>query len=260
MAFNGTNPVIVGATAKANQYTRAFNNTTALYEGALALPGQTALDLFYAIDGESMGRIPKGTGLQIPRLNSGATAYEFHTPPLPVSGQTALDFLFALSSTAIGRVAAGTALQMPRINAAGNAWEFASILGSATLFTPYLIGSGGTSGQSYTTQTGYYLRIGQLVICFINIQINSAGSVSGDAQISGLPVVSKSIAPAGFAFFPYWANFGTAVAQKSGLVDAAATTCRIYQNAGILGTSAIMPASQIANSCVLQGIVAYFSD
>ena len=48
--------------------------------GAKIVSGQTALDLFYAASGTTVGRIAVGTGLQSLRVNAGATGYEFYTP------------------------------------------------------------------------------------------------------------------------------------------------------------------------------------
>lgn len=80
MAYNGTNPVSVGAATKKDHYDRAFDNTVALYAGALGLTSQAALDFLYASSATQMARLAKGSGGQVVRLNSAGTAYEFYTP------------------------------------------------------------------------------------------------------------------------------------------------------------------------------------
>lgn len=42
MAYNPTNPVVVGAATKKDHYDRAFDNTVAIYAGAMGLSGQAA--------------------------------------------------------------------------------------------------------------------------------------------------------------------------------------------------------------------------
>jgi len=44
---------------------------------------------------------------------------------------------------------------------------------------------------TYTTQVGYYVKVGQLVSCYFLIQINAIGS-GNDYQIGGLPYTSQS--------------------------------------------------------------------
>ncbi|MGE0463900.1 MAG: hypothetical protein AB7Q16_21245 [Vicinamibacterales bacterium] len=77
MAYNATNPVTVGAATKKDHYDRVFDNTLALYGGAMALPSQAALDLLKATSGTQLGRVPVGASLQYLRVNSGATDLEW---------------------------------------------------------------------------------------------------------------------------------------------------------------------------------------
>lgn len=54
-------------------------------------------------------------------------------------------------------------------------------------WTPSLGGSGGQSGQAYTTQLGFYVKIGQLVIAWYFIDLSTLGTITTDAEIQGLP-------------------------------------------------------------------------
>jgi hypothetical protein len=54
-------------------------------------------------------------------------------------------------------------------------------------FTPVLSFGGATTGITYSTQTGRYVRIGKIVHIAICIILSSKGSASGVASISGLP-------------------------------------------------------------------------
>lgn len=58
---------------------------------------------------------------------------------------------------------------------------------SSGSFTPTLSFGGGSTGITYTTQTGSYVRIGNLVLFQAFIQLSSKGSSTGGALISGLP-------------------------------------------------------------------------
>lgn len=56
------------------------DNLNELRAGGIAIASQAALDFLYASSGSQFARVAKGSGLQVVRLNSGATAYEFYTP------------------------------------------------------------------------------------------------------------------------------------------------------------------------------------
>jgi hypothetical protein len=57
-------------------------------------------------------------------------------------------------------------------------------------WTPAITFGGGSTGATYSIQTGYYTKIGNIVIITGNLTLTSNGSSSGDAKISGLPFTS----------------------------------------------------------------------
>jgi len=63
---------------------------------------------------------------------------------------------------------------------------------AATTFTPVLQFGGATTGITYTTQYGKYQRVGNCVTFDIYILLAGAGSASGAATITGLPVTSAN--------------------------------------------------------------------
>ena len=54
-------------------------------------------------------------------------------------------------------------------------------------FSPVLGGSGGQSGQSYSTQLGVYTKIGRIVHCSGYINLGTKGTITATLQLSGLP-------------------------------------------------------------------------
>jgi hypothetical protein len=59
-------------------------------------------------------------------------------------------------------------------------------------WTPVLGGFGGTSGQTYSLQTGRYTKVGRQVICSFEATLTAVGTVTGNAIVSGLPFSSVS--------------------------------------------------------------------
>lgn len=59
---------------------------------------------------------------------------------------------------------------------------------SSTPWTPVLNFDGDNTDITYTTQTGSYTRLGDLVFFTLNIVLSDNGSTSGSVTITGLPV------------------------------------------------------------------------
>lgn len=58
---------------------------------------------------------------------------------------------------------------------------------TTTSWTPALKFGGATTGITYTTQIGEYLRVGSMVYLYFNILLSSKGSATGAATITGVP-------------------------------------------------------------------------
>lgn len=54
-------------------------------------------------------------------------------------------------------------------------------------WTPVIGGSGGTSGQTYTTQVGHYVKIGSFVMLTCEVTLSVKGTITGNVQIQGFP-------------------------------------------------------------------------
>jgi len=64
----------------------------------------------------------------------------------------------------------------------------------ATSFTPTVAFGGASVGVTYTTQTGSYTRIGNLIWFNISIVLSSKGSSTGSCTIEGLPFTTNAAA------------------------------------------------------------------
>jgi hypothetical protein len=54
-------------------------------------------------------------------------------------------------------------------------------------FTPGVLFGGSATGLTYNSQTGRYIKIGSLVVCWIRLDIDQKGSSTGTATLTGLP-------------------------------------------------------------------------
>jgi hypothetical protein len=60
-------------------------------------------------------------------------------------------------------------------------------------FTPVIGGAGGTSGQTYASQVGAYIKIGRLVLVTFRAALTATGTITGAVQIQGLPFASDNV-------------------------------------------------------------------
>jgi hypothetical protein len=59
-------------------------------------------------------------------------------------------------------------------------------------WTPTIGGSGGQSGQAYSSQNGYYIKIGKLVVAWAQLTLSTVGTVTGSVQIQGFPFTAEN--------------------------------------------------------------------
>lgn len=128
--------------------------------------------------------------------------------------------------------------------------------GASIAFTPTIGGSGGQSGQVYTTQVGYYQQRGKSVHCWINIVLSTLGTVTTSAQIQSLPFTSQNTTGLISSFVVgLWANMTTAICFLSGVlqpnvavIDLKHTTGAAAQTAGPLLQGDMAATTQIVGS------------
>jgi len=96
-------------------------------------------------------------------------------------------------------------------------------------WTPVLGGATSESGQSYNVNSGSYTKIGNQVFCTMRISLATAGTITGNAVIKGLPFQTSSNSSdyAGVSF-AYIDTVGTAVVSVNGLAQQNRTSLDIY--------------------------------
>jgi hypothetical protein len=101
-------------------------------------------------------------------------------------------------------------------------------------WTPTLNFAGGTTGITYSTQTGIYVKVGQLVAVQCNITLSNKGSSAGTAGISGLPFTCSSV----YSVLCPYINAVNITAPYFIGINASATSCFIqYLSTGSLANA-----------------------
>lgn len=125
-------------------------------------------------------------------------------------------------------------------------------------WTPVIGGSGGTSGQTYGTQGGTYVKIGKLVICQFQATLTAKGTITTNVQIQGLPFTVTT--PAGGQNAIGWDATATSYASVFALPIAATTTANLRAAAGSAVTAnSTLATADIANTTTFFGTIIYFA-
>lgn len=113
-------------------------------------------------------------------------------------------------------------------------------------FTPAFsnIGTG-----TYTTQVGEYTKIGNRVICDVEININALGTASGNLVVTNFPFTSAA-STKGTTGSLYCPDFGVTAANMAGLIASSGTTVSLYKNSGDAGSTANITHADLNNGTV----------
>lgn len=104
-------------------------------------------------------------------------------------------------------------------------------------WTPALTFGGGATGLTYSSRTGVYRKIGNLVFAALNIALSAKGSSTGFAIISGLPFTVQGVAPS-----VVFSNY-SGMASLTTFVGVASVTTVVLQNTGAAACAQLTEAN-----------------
>ncbi len=97
-------------------------------------------------------------------------------------------------------------------------------------WTPGISSSGGGT-PTYTTASGFYTKIGRLVVASGRVTLATKGTLAaGNVLLSGLPISAgdPGVNSIGTLHIGYWGNMSTTVVMLNGFVIPGSTTAGIY--------------------------------
>ena len=119
-------------------------------------------------------------------------------------------------------------------------------------FTPTLLGTGGQSGQAYTTQAGHYVKVGKLVHFSVRLTMSTLGTVTTQAAIGNLPFTSDATSNyVSTANIGYWDNTTAAFVTITGLIQPNTTQVVLYGLTAGATASGAVTQGQLANTTTL---------
>jgi hypothetical protein len=133
-----------------------------------------------------------------------------------------------------------------------------AIVGGLGSWTPVIGGSGGTSGQVYTTQVGRYLKLGGMVFCQFRVQLSTLGTITGNAQIQGLPFTSENTTNLSSSLLiGFWQNLTTSLLQLSGELAPNSTAVTLRGAGSAVTALSALAQADLSNTTYLDGFIAY---
>lgn len=172
---------------------------------------------------------------------------------LVLSGAATIGAALDLSGASAGQIVFPAT---PNYSANANTLDEYKESGTCSLI---LGGAGGTSGQTYTTQTCHYTKIGKRVTLEFKLVLSVEGTITGNLQLQGLPFTSAA-GETGGVVFTYWVSLATNTDILGGLVDSSATTATIWYMAAPGGSMSHADATTTTqNGTEVAGSVSYLS-
>lgn len=122
-------------------------------------------------------------------------------------------------------------------------------------WTPVIGGSGGTSGQAYSSQVGTYLKVGKTITAWFDVTLSTKGTITTAVQIQGLPVAASSMRAAGCISF--FANLGANWIWLGVVSDASAATATVTGSQAAAAASITLTTTDITDTTRFIGCLTY---
>lgn len=168
---------------------------------------------------------------------------------LGVTGATTLAALLNISGASAGQI------QFPSTqNASSNANTLDDYREQS--WTPVIGGSGGTSGQAYSAQIGWYIKIGRIFIGAFDVRLTTKGTITGTVEIQGLPLAAGN-QPGGLCFIPFWTTTTSSFISLGGTITSGGQAITLYGQTAGATSSTTLATADIADTTRLIGAVLY---
>jgi len=157
--------------------------------------------------------------------------------------------LLDLSAAAAGQIKFPAAQ-----NASGNANTFDDFERGS--WTPVLGGDGGTSGQTYSIQSGRYVKKANEVTAWFRVSLSAKGTITGSVQIQGLPFTIENVTSVAGAI-GRWEAMGASYVFVG--LEGIANTSAVNVNAATAAATAIaaITTSGITDTTTIIGVISY---
>ena len=125
-------------------------------------------------------------------------------------------------------------------------------------WTPSLTFGGGSTGITYTTQSGNYVKIGKHVTAIYAITLSNKGSSTGTVLLNGLPFTVGSITGGGGAL-TFWSTMNASFVYIANRANSSGTVADIVGATAAAANLSSLTDTSFGNSSIIQGVITYIS-
>lgn len=129
-------------------------------------------------------------------------------------------------------------------------------IGTVSTWTPGITFGGGSTGLTYSSRTGRYVKLGKLVYASCEIRLSAKGSSTGSAKITGLPATAATTAAGGVPSI-IWYQMASNFVHVSGGVDTGGTAITLVGYTAAAASYAALTHANFANNSIIQMTVMY---
>lgn len=125
-------------------------------------------------------------------------------------------------------------------------------------WTPTIGGSGGQSGQAYSSQVGRYVKIGRLVTATFFVQLSTLGTITSNVQVKGLPFTAENVSnQLHSAAIGQFTNFTTSVVSVKGAMLPNTTAISILITTAAAVSNVNAAQADLSNTTAISGTISY---
>jgi hypothetical protein len=117
--------------------------------------------------------------------------------------------------------------------------------------------TGATSGQTYSSQIGSYVKVGQMVMATFDLRMTNKGTLNSDILITGLPFTSKAGDYYGGGPITNWDALSTSWIYLTVRAQSLGTAVTLAGRATAGTSIAALQPTDIGNSTILMGTIMY---
>jgi hypothetical protein len=265
LQFDGVN---LGIGSAPNAWDSTWTAVDFLYGGSIGAGnyGTRSLHIFDNAYASSAGYKFSGTGYASSYYQQSGEHNWRSTAATGVAGGAA-SFTTVLSLAGVGKTFAlqggssntGIGISFPATQSASTDANTLDDYEEGT-WTPNLTGDVGGSGQTYLAQTGTYTKVGRLVTVNFYIQLNTKGTITGNAIVSNLPftVLNTGSLVAGGAL-AYWLNLAVNHNVIGIYCNTNTTNIYFWGSTGTASTPPLLSTTDIANNTRFWGSATYMT-
>lgn len=129
-------------------------------------------------------------------------------------------------------------------------------------WTPVIGGSGGTSGQTYSARSAYYVKVGRLVLVSFRAILSNKGTITTNVQIQGLPFTATNSSGGvgvGGLTIQYFNGMNTNWIALSADIGDNTTVATVYGTSAAAASVSTLAAGDISNTTDLRGFGWYIA-